>query len=236
MSEPIFMRLPLHLVGMILMQLDDMQTLGSAILSHSLLYASYQDFGVHKVTLSVLENQIPRDVMPYAIMAFRAQNVDHTNEEACRRVLRSRRCRRQGLRPLEWFLKHGLDAEKDAVPTFAVALRKTHLVVQHFCDRFIQRTLPLAQEFLGKDLTCSHPSLITASDKEIYRVQKALYRFQVFCDLRNRYRSDPYSENVRDNYTSPLQVILRDCSPWVNEQLACIYDFLENVLSHCMYH
>lgn len=238
-TQPTFLQLPLHLVGQILTQLDDLQTLDSAILSHPLLYASYKDLGATTVLLSIVRNQIPQDVMPYAIMAYKAQTVDlrHAYTLATRAFFR--RSQRDFL---DKYVQYSLPREKDAytVPSFAAALIKTHSAVQYFCNRFIQDVLPLAPQCIAPDSARLSPT--APSSTEVYRIQKALYRFQVYCNLRVRQESeledgtDVGAVHMRERDSLfHIQHLFSESSPWVNEQLACIHDYLERVLSRCMY-
>lgn len=237
MSQPTFLQLPMHVVGLILTQLDDMRTLGSAIVSHPLLYASYKDLGPNTVVKSILRRQIPANVMRYAVLAYDAHRVDHRDAKAVRSLVAWASSRRPDLeaRFQEWYFEWRLDTDKEAAPAIAAALSKTHSVIHYFCDRFIKDALPLAQDSLATGADPNRSSPTSASTTEIYRVHKALYRFQAYCNLRVRQASDPDSETAAGNAFSHIQTVLSAFSPWVNEQLACIHDYLERVLSRCTY-
>lgn len=239
-TQPTFLQLPLHLVGQILTQLEDLQTLGSAILSHPLLYASYKDLGATRVLLAIVRNQIPQDVMPYAIMAYKAQTVDPRHAYTLTTRAFFRRSQRDFL---DKYVRYSLLREKnaDAVPSFAAALTKTHSAVEYFCNRFIHDVLPLAAQCVAPD--SAHFSPTAPSSTEVYRIQKALYRFQVYCNLSARQESelqggtDVGAGRLRESRISlqGIQHFFSQSSPWVNEQLACIHVYLERVVSRCMY-
>lgn len=238
MGQPAFLQLPLHLVSQVLVQLDDLQTLAAALASHSLLYAAYKDVGATTVLLAILRNRIPENIMPYAIMAYKARTIDR---QEVRTLVTCAHFRGPPHRILGRYVQHQLlrddgDAPH-AVPRFAAALIKTHSAVQYFCDRFIQEARPLAPQFIA-----AHPAssaLGPPSSTEVYRVQRALYRFQAYCNLRVRQKGD-FDDDIeevrgRKNIWRQIEPFLSAFSPWVNEQLACIHDFLERGLSQCEY-
>lgn len=78
--SPPLLELPLHLLSIILAQLDSMQSLGSTILSHSLFYDAFND-DTKRVVRSILRNQIPPELICYAEATFKAQMVDNNNND-----------------------------------------------------------------------------------------------------------------------------------------------------------
>jgi hypothetical protein len=232
MEHP-FLRMPLHLLTLILSELDDMQSLGSAIRSHRLLYAAYQD-DTNTVLKSIIRRQIPPSLMRYAVAAYDAHHTNRDDKEALSGLvvgLLSRRDRRG--RPLqESFLKHRIE-DKTGAAALAASLSRTHSVIQYFCRRFLADTLPLAPEVFGP---ARSPSAEASAD-EIFRTCRALYRFQIYCNVgfHDNHNGEP-GRDLSQGWSS----VLRECqehthfqafSPWVNEQLGCIHDYLERVLS-----
>lgn len=244
--ESLFLVMPLHILGMILSRLDDMQFLGSAIFSHSLWYAAYQDdaLGILK---SILRNQIPANLMRYAIFAhdvrygFFAHGVRRmpAKEEKVWDGLRSEFITAgydtpDGTTCQESFLNELVNQPR--AQTLAATLSKTHSVVQHFCRQFLSDTLPLAPKALGSFRSGS----AAVSADEIFRVCRALYRFQIYSShLGLREDGDHQDERATDvnprwsdNLVGCVACEHFECfSPWVNEQLACMHDFLERKLS-----
>lgn len=235
MSEPLFLQLPLHVVSLILARLDDIQALGSAILTHPLLYAAYKD-AANTVLKSILQNQIPQRLMPFVLTTYESRDADCHNCGEVNALVRW--VNNPFLLEEQSFyfphFKRTIDPEKDISPVVAADLSKTHTIVQHFCDRFISDVLPLATEPYGVGIPRS--SLAEASSREVHRVQKALYRFQTYCNLRYRQASDMKPETWEHSRNQAIGRVLRVFSPWVNEQLACIHDYLERMLSECKFH
>lgn len=250
--SPPILELPLHLLSMILAQLDSMQSLGSAILSHSLFYHSFHDDTKH-IVQCILRNQIPPELMHYAATAFEAKFVRMKNPFCARTLLKSAfeglNRPPNGVHFQEWYLKWVFDHKGSensffnasgrnkhirlchslsAISTASV-LSKTHRAVEYFCDQFLSERLPLLQRLVGRHLPGDgHPSR-----KELFRIRRALYRFQIYCNLVFRDDTDFHAERrVRQTRNFYLgDYFFGSFSPWVNEQLSCIHDYLEEVLS-----
>lgn len=233
MEHP-FLRMPLHLLTLILSELDDMHSLGSAIRSHRLLYAAYQD-DINTVLKSILRNQIPAGLMRYAVVAYDARYVIRDDKNALDELLVRTLARRdrRGITLQERFLKSRIENNPKA-PALAAALSSTHSVVQHFSRRFLADTLPLAPQVFGSARSGS----AEASADEIFRACRALYRFQIYCNVG--FRDFDRTGDPDGDPSQRWSDVLRECqkythfrafSPWVNEQLACMHDYLERELS-----
>lgn len=232
MEHP-FLRMPLHLLTLILSELDDMHSLGSAIRSHRLLYAAYQD-DINTVLKSILRNQIPPGLMRYAVAAYDARYIGRDDKKVLEELLVRTLARRdrRGITFQERFLKSRIENNAGA-PALAAALSSTHSVVQHFSRRFLADTLPLAPQVFGSARSGS----AEASVDEIFRACRALYRFEIYCNLGFR---DDHKGDLDGDLSQGWSSVLRECqedthfrafSPWVNEQLACMHDYLERELS-----
>lgn len=235
MEHP-FLRMPLHLLVMVLSRLDDMHSLGSAIRTHRLLHAAYQD-DTNTILKSILRNQIPSDLMRYAVTAYEARRIARYDKKPLHELLTQSLARRdrRGIPFQERYLRSAIENDPGA-PALAAALSSTHSVVQHFSRRFLADTLPLAPQVLGPAYSRS----AEASADEIFRACRALYRFQIYCNLGFR-DGDDHEGNLGGDLSSS---VLRECqddyhfrafSPWVNEQLACIHDYLERGLSRGLF-
>lgn len=232
MEHP-FLRMPLHLLTLILSRLDDMHSLGLAIKSYRLLYAAYQD-DTNTVLKSIIRNQIPPDLMRYAVAAYDARYVNRDDKEALHELVVDSLARRdrRGRTFQEWFLKYKIENNAGA-PALAAELSSMHSIVQHFSRRFLDDTLPLAPQVFGP---ARSPST-EASANEVFRAQRALYRFQIYCNVgfRDNHNAIP-GEDLTHGWSSALKECqkyhhFRSFSPWVNEQLACMHDYLERDLS-----
>jgi len=213
--------MPVHLLSLILSDLDGMQTLGSAILSHSSFYAAYKEQST-AIIHRIVQNQIPLDLIPYAIAVYRATQVDHHNSKDVKSLL-ARHFDNIALPPSLMLRPEHLE------PAVAHLISKTHSAVERFSHDFVDDTLPLTQDQLG----LHRQNYNQASTSEIFRIRRALYRFQLYCNLTFRDQSDlRRSKQQRANLDSYLRLnYFGYFSPWVNEQLACIHDYLERVLS-----
>lgn len=254
MPDPKFLEIPLHLLSTILAKLECMQSLGAAILSHSSIYAAFHEDAKH-IVQCILRSQIPAELMHYAAAAFESS----INDNSVRRmglVLLAAAFNNQ-FRPengppfqkwcLDWMFDHSLSGigvraifarshswdipEYDALDanTIASMFSKTHAVVEHFCSRFLAERLPLWQGLRGQ----LRPGNGCPSEKELLRIKRALYLFQIYCNMNFPHGGGfETTEEARDIQAQYVKCyILGSFSPWVNEQLACVHDFLEEVLS-----
>lgn len=245
------LELPVHLVSLILAQLDSMQSLGSAILSHSIFYQSFRD-DTKRIVQGILRNQIPPELMQYAAAAFETKFVDNNDEVKVGTLLRSAfegiGRQQNGVQfqewCLEWIFDHNVDGtgfstalitrlgdqtyQSMGAVSIANVFSKTHGIVEYFCGRFAGERLPLIQHLMVGWRPEACPS-----KREAFRIRRALYRFQIYCNLLFRNENDFHPERrVRQMRSSYIVRHFFGCfSPWVDEQLACIHDYLEDILS-----
>lgn len=250
---PPLLELPLHLVSVVLSQLDSMQSLGSAILSHTLFYHSFCDDKKH-IVRRILRSQIPCELVHYAEAAFKAKFVDNDNFRDVRILLESAFKRldikHNGMLGQDWCLDwifnedrggtgvpNATDRGQDtpfygSVDTISIAstISKTHWLVEYFCRCFLRERLPLMRELMGRPFD---PEGVCPSQVELFRIKRALYRYQIYCNLIFRSQIDFHPGRwVRQNRNSYLKEhFFHPFPPWVNEQLCCIHDYLEDVLS-----
>lgn len=198
-----------------------------------MLYAAYQD-DRNTILKCLIQNQIPPGLMRYAVAAYDVRYVNRDDEKALDGVVVDSLAHRdrRGRTLQEWFLKYRIENNAGA-PVLAAELSSTHSVVQHFSCRFLADTLPLAPLVFGLARSASED----ASEDEVFRTQRALYRFQIYCNLGFR---DNHDTDQDEDLTQEWSSALRECqkyyhfrsfSPWVNEQLACMHDYLERQLS-----
>lgn len=238
---------------MVLAQLDSMQSLGSAILSHSLFYNAFHE-DTKRIVRSILRNQIPPQLMYYAEATFKAQFVDvDGGKETCillRPAFKSVKLGSNSPPLEEWCLEwiFDLPLRGTGVPkvsrrgkdkqtysqmgaiSIADAISRTHGYVEHFRDGFIRERLPLMQNLMGRRV---NPKGSRASRMELFRISRALYRFQIYCNLMFRDVVDLHpGRRARESRNLHMdRYFMGVFPPWVNEQLCCIHDYLEEVLS-----
>lgn len=222
--------MPLHLLVMILSRLNNIQTLGSAILSHPLFYAAYKD-APRIVVRSITRRHITSYLMRYAANAYEASRIGRHDKLAVLEL--------QGwdMRPAllkEWLVGWESDPASTSAAV-AASLIKTHRAVRYFRRRFFKDTAPFASEIRGPLPPHAEPT--EPSPAEWYRVYRALYRFQIYCNLGFRTKQDlqPSPEWAQTFQDARSATMFGKFSPWVNEQLACIHDYLERILSKCTY-
>lgn len=251
-SQPI-LELPLHLLTMILAQLDSMQSLGSAILSHSLFYSSFRDDAKH-IVQCILKNQIPPELIHYAEAAFKTKFVNNEHGKDFSFLLQPFSegfdRKRDGI-PfkegcLDWIFEHHLHGTgvsntprrhqenrsyscMSAI-SIADAISRTHDHVEYFCERFVRERLPLMEKLMDRRL---RPEDCPPSHMELFRIRRALYRYQIYCNLFFRDVVDLHPGRwVRQRRNAHLdRYFFSPFPPWVNEQLSCVHDYLEEVLS-----
>lgn len=251
-SQPI-LELPLHLLTMVLAQLDSMESLGSAILSHSLFYSSFRDDSKH-IVQCILKNQIPPELVNYAEAAFKIKFVKNEYGSDFQFLLQpiyeafDRKHDgvpfREGC--LDWIFeqhffgttvpntsrRHQDSRSYSSMSAISIAdaISRTHDHVDYFCERFVRERLPLMEKLVGRQLRTEDRS---PSHMELFRIRRALYRYQIYCNLFFRDEVDFHPGKwVRQSRNAHLDYyILSPFPPWVNEQLSCVHDYLEEVLS-----
>ena len=106
----------------------------------------------------------------------------------------------------------------------AGAISRTHSMIQYFTRDLLRDTLPLVHQHLG----LQRPDWTTASADEEFRIQRAMYLFQMYCNL---FRDINRDRESRLSFGVTLHSLFENFSPWTNEQLGCIHDYFERVLS-----
>ncbi|KAI1311828.1 hypothetical protein F5Y03DRAFT_342503 [Xylaria venustula] len=214
-SSPIE-RLPLELLQMILSALPDVVLLQTAVLSCPLFYRSFLEAESAIVT-QVLFNQLDMTLLPEAIATaesacLRPHDTDPKSREAIIEFV-TRNLHQRSTLPGSWSL------------TKALHIGRFHFHVQAFTDMFINTTfarIPRVQS----DSVATRTATRAATRQERKRVECALYRFEIYCNLfrESRNAESPIYEEQR-------QLFFQNFAPWENEQLGCIHDFLFEVIA-----
>jgi hypothetical protein len=220
--------MPLHILSIVLSQLDSMPSLASAILSHSSLYASFYD-AQDRIIRTILRNQIPQSLLGYAFLTNRASSPDLDRcdfEDIGNRVLRGFSFDFRFRRRRHRIREHILTRESPLDVRLVSTLSKTHAIIEHFTRDLARDTLPFARKELGLG------GKQGVTKDEIFRIQRAMYCFQVYCNLFRH----PYDGPQRRQLGTLLSVHFfgESFAPWVREQLACIHDYFERLLSRGM--
>ncbi|KAF4901960.1 hypothetical protein CGCF415_v009509 [Colletotrichum fructicola] len=199
-------RLPLHIVSSILDQLDTIAELGIAIRSHRIFYNAFK-YNAQTICRSILSSQIPPNLFPYANALLESSVVDPSNHDSVKDLLRRLQSR----------IKNDPKSLERFPVTAYAALSRALAAVEILREDLISEALPLFMSSFEAD----HAS--GASQQEIFRLNRAFMRYQIMCNLF----CTPYDVGSRliDEYIT--QYFFHPFSPWVNEQILCVYRYLE---------
>jgi len=101
----------------------------------------------------------------------------------------------------------------------AMHMSRTAFYVQFFAADFIERV-----RYKWPD------DVVFPSQAETERVERAFYRFEIYCTMF-RYGQ----ANYRFHISEQRRLFFSHFSPWENEQLACIHDYLARLVAPGMY-
>lgn len=206
--------LPPEIQQAIFSQVDNVRTFKAAAAScHSL-----RDLLLHSnlVINQVLMRVIPPDLLPEAFAVYKSSRLPSTNRGIVQDFLHDYFTSLSHISHF-WTLNE------------AASLEQFHELVQLFTTDFVARAL--SKNPVTGSPEKSEPALIT--ERELYRIQRAFYRFELYCNLFKR------NEKCRNPIRPPPLVIpfedqsrlfFHRFAPWENEQLACIHDFLLRVI------
>ena len=203
--------LPIHLVSDILCELDDICHLPSALLSHPIFYSAYQDSP--SLPIDILRRQVGESLINLAIAALVSENDIRKLQDI----------------DVYTFLTEYYDRPFELLDdhvhlTLAQALRvgRLHNAVELIRDEFSKRALSRLYN-LNKEGPLSE-SRKRLSSGEDYRICRALYRIHTFNNLFLSC-SEP-DEHLKTEKT----LFFERHSSWVNEQMFCVFDYLEDRL------
>ncbi|OTA69566.1 hypothetical protein K449DRAFT_418954 [Hypoxylon sp. EC38] len=219
-ARNLLQRLPMELRCCILASLSDLESLASATLTCRALYWAFKN-NEGRVIRDVLINCVGLVALPEAIIAHRCcppylstciqLRMDIWGEE---------QIHRQNIY-ISDFLQR-LERPSPILTTWAMrdarALGDFHLkVVSKLTHRFIQACAKASSsEFPLENSLCLYP----VSESERERIERALYRFEIFRRLFSCF-SD------REEYLLPYAAtFFSKFAPWENAQLICIHEFL----------
>ncbi|KAI1377752.1 hypothetical protein F4677DRAFT_415410 [Hypoxylon crocopeplum] len=193
---------PLELIQRMLAHLD-LASLRNAALSCRTFLVAFNSAEV-LITSEILLRQIDLDVLPEAILVHKSSLLGKPSVD-------------KGIKFANTYLKSRTPAPSQWRLVDALPLERFHHFVNYFANT-------LANEALEKQ-----PRLLALGEQpkpsceEIHRFERALYRFQLYCNV------------VGDVFPEDLDK-LRDMffvhfAAWENEQLACIHEYLMRVVA-----
>ncbi|XXG95268.1 hypothetical protein Hte_001529 [Hypoxylon texense] len=199
-----WIELPTELIEMIFFHFDDLDTLRAAAHSCSTFYSVFARLD-KLLTTPILLRQIHPTVIPDAFAMHASFALPNQKRST-----------------VKLFSKNYLSVEK-ALPTEwklseALPMSRFHKIVSYFATQLASTALNRARDDLRES-----PRQATPTDTEVCRVQRALYRLQLHCNMFDRlyYISGPMQRKY----------FFRHFSTWENEQLACVRDLLIGVVA-----
>ena len=200
--------LPNELLLNIFYKLPDAFSLKAFILTNSSILKVYQNQPSMIVRL-VLENEVSTYSLDDATTALRSS-----------RVLP----RTKG--NVQQFLAHSSNKSDDVTPHWtlleALAISDLSKKIRFFVAAFTSYALYK----LGATASISS-HLMRVSADERRRIESAFYRFELYCNL---FREQPCGDN-RLSLDEQRDIFFARYTPWENEQLACVHDYLFRRLS-----
>ena len=190
-------QLPLEAKQAILSSLTDIASLKATALTCSSFYYALKN-AEQLIITEVLFNEIDIDVLPEAIVAGKVKTWTRTAVFAAN-IFQSR----QPISPKKrWEISELLPLSK---------------IAKHI--NFF------AADLAEKALASMPPVSLPPSREELNRIKRALYRFEIYCNL---FRSLGSSTQVlQPRLHGPRANAFFGCfSAWENEQLTCVYDYL----------
>lgn len=210
--------LPDEIKQAIFSSLADVASLKALILTCSSLYHAF--LKVESLILAqILQNQINPNLMHDALATLKSSQIDPW-------------CRLAGENVI---MLYTTGETSSLLPTWnlrnALAVSELHGHIQFFANNFASSALS-QNPVTGLPETDPAP----ASPSELIRIQRTLYRFELYCNLfAERRRSfGGYFETF--NVNEQGRYLAAGFAPWENEQLACIRDYLIGTLSKCTFH
>ncbi|KAH1402993.1 hypothetical protein KXV89_002145 [Aspergillus fumigatus] len=213
-SPSSFHALPLECRQQILCDLPDIQSLKSAILGHSALYAAFYNYQ-SPIILQVIQRQIPADLLAYAVLCSHARNIEPWTRAKVLDIL-DLYFNRRLVESFQWTIRAALD------------LVKFHESVTFFANDYIDNALGLVAPL-------NFP-IHAPSETEWCRVARAFYLQETighfFC-FRNggerwitggiRYaRPCPSEFHHREKF----DIFFGKHAPWEMEQVGAVNEYL----------
>jgi len=199
--------LSVELVRMILSGVQDVPSLHAAVLSSPLFYRAF--WGAETdITTQVVLNQIDSSVLPEAIAASESSLLSGNGSDGQVTLdFITQNLSRRPTPPRAWSLPE------------ALRLGQLHIYVVSLAKKFAMAVMN------EPSFRCSD-SVITS--QEISRIERALYRFEIYCNL---FRKSTPTRVQPGAFDAQNQLFFASFAPWENEQLGCIHDFLARIVS-----
>jgi hypothetical protein len=231
-SQATLTGLPLELRQAILSHADSTRTLRAAAVAGRCFHEAVQGSGGSIVVSQVLSRVLPLSLLPEAFAVFKSsQNQDLMGEARIRFV-------DDYFRSLHDCISHRLTLSE------AASLESFHELVSELATDFAFRAL---SRHPRTGVVVDQAEVAPMSAQEVQRIQRAFYRFQLYCNLFHApaqvkaHRATfvrvssagqaARSQWRRDVLSNQCDMFLSRFAVWESEQLASVYDFLYHEIS-----
>lgn len=222
MAAAPILSLPLEIISLILQTLPTADDLLSAVCSHSLFYQTIKE---HEEAIcdAVSLNTMDEYIYPYALGAANLHSRPFDYEFICN-VLSDVQFRTY------YFPSRGsVNFKCESNLRSALYINNLAKSAAYFSFRFEDETMPRADV----DLKLGRRDIDTrVTVGELYLINRALFRYQIYCEIVMSWGKARGSDGSlpQDVFTEEFitHLLLGHLPPWVNEQLACVYDCLRS--------
>ncbi|KAK7935315.1 hypothetical protein PG985_000810 [Apiospora marii] len=210
--------LSVELVRLVLSALPNVASLRATVLSCPIFYSAFIGAEV-AITTRVLLGQIDASVLPEAIAALESSRLRRNDgQELCD----------EGavLAFMDQNLRHRPDVPRSWSLTEAFRVTQLHVPVSELAIRFVNEATDKSP--------LNRSRSISVTCQEVCRIERALYRFEVYCNIfrgsEMLFRSPVLPMRLRF-YREQQRLFFTNFAPWENEQLGCIHDFLVSAVT-----
>ena len=204
MAQPI-QKVPVELINQILSELGSLRQLCSAISSHRIFLDAY-DINRRSVLFSIVTSRVPRVLLPFALALLESTRAGAAQEEQARGILT--RLNQSVADPTDVQSRLRQLSASDFLFIYVQSMAVKSLR-NNFTNRFIR-------QMTYRNMRIRH-SAANVSSREIFRIDTALFRFQLLVNL--------FCNNDALHATcGPL--FFHDIVPRATEQLMCTYFYL----------
>lgn len=193
--------------------LPDVTSAKSLALTASSFYYTFLD-AQSLILTQVLQNEITTDLLHGAFAAYKATKIPVWTKQAVQDFL------------AEYFGKSVTHEAHRWNLSEALHMSKIHSCVEFFATEFASFALSKNRTIQGSNAAPSFTELI--------RIRRVLYRFELYCNLFRKPGFDRMLRGERNCLIQPSPFKAQEqrgiffdmFSPWENEQLGCIHDYL----------
>lgn len=211
MASPL-LQLPLHIIAIVLGRLGTIQELYPVLLSHRIFRDALDD-NLHSVARHIVTRQIPANTLPFTIALLESTWIRGSRPDAVRDIL-TRLETACSSETIDFIFP---PASRLSISDYAY-LSKIYTAAESLSKSFTDEVIPIA------DAKIRLPRLSReVTQQENFRLNRAFLRYQLmvnlFCAEENPFEN---GNETRQNLAQFFSMF----SPWVNEQLTCVYHFL----------